>query len=154
MENLNYFQIGDEEADYLRVEVLGYEASPLQSIKGRMKAVIRIRTGGFWGNYKARMSTHELRSFRNGLERIYTNHSGTTHYYSARKNLEMRVIAHDDKYKVECTARDELTKNRKLQFELKITRKDIPRLILQLDRIAGLIPSELPSGSSFSPLGV
>jgi hypothetical protein len=121
------FHIGGEDAEYVRVSILGDNGD------GWFSANVEVVVGGFRGDYSADFNSWAFSDFRSQLEKLHRDVSGAASFTSYEAQLELvlecDVTGH---VRLRGEAVDLAGTGNRLVFRLEIDQTYVPEIISSL----------------------
>jgi hypothetical protein len=138
------FTLGKETSEYLQITVRGFAYPDAADFaEGNwLDTRIKIKVGGFMGDYEAQLQNVDFLHFRTGLARVYDNLDGYANFNCPEDHLEIIVkgdgIGH---FTADCIAKDGpgIYRN-ELRFNIEFDQTEIPRLIRTIDDLLTEFP--------------
>jgi hypothetical protein len=121
------FHIGEEDAEYVRVEILGDNGD------GWFSADVGINVGGFRGSYSADFNSWAFSDFQAQLEKLYGSVSGSASFTSYEAQLELVLTCNSQGHvQVRGVAMDVAGTGNRLVFQLHIDQTYVPAIVSSL----------------------
>jgi hypothetical protein len=137
------FSISQSEHEYITVDVLGYERSPVGELydDNWLRIQIRVSVGGFRGNMSASILTTDLIGFAVGLRSIFEKLSGSAEFSTIEKQLSLRLLCDRTGHvSLSGSVSDHAGIGNRLEFSLRLDQSDIASSVRQLDAITQTFP--------------
>ena len=121
------FQIGGEEAEYVRVSNIGDHGD------GWFSADVAVAVGSFEGRYRADLNSRAFSDFAAQLGQLYKTVSGSARFTSYEAQLELELVCNDlGHIKVRGEAMDYAGTGNRLTFHLDIDQTHVPAILSSL----------------------
>jgi len=122
------FHIGGENAEYVRVTVLGNNGD------GWLPARIEIAVGAFGGSYKSDLTSMAFSRFAAELRELYRTVSGSAVFTDYEGQLEMQLACDIRGHiRLKGQAMDFAGTGNRLAFELNLDQTNIPPILKSLE---------------------
>ena len=141
-ENTLFFEIDNNES-YIRIELheLMFPNAELDWDRNWIKATVKVKAGAFYGQFKADFMTVAFEQFKNGLEILYKNLSGTAEFKTRERQVDINISGNGiGQLFAICKVMDSVGTGNELEFDLNFDQTEIPKILLQLDQITTEFP--------------
>jgi hypothetical protein len=141
-EEKTFFEIA-ESGNLIRIDLIGYNHpnAELDWDKNWVRGIVKVKAGGFSGEFKADFITVDFASFKNDLAKLYDKLNGTATFHTLESQVEIKItgdgIGH---LKAECEVMDYAGTGNKLEFEINFDQTHIPKILNQLEKITNRFP--------------
>lgn len=133
------FMLGKENSDYLRILVDDFAYPELTDFwdGNWINTRIKIKAGGFIGDYEAQLRNVDFLYFKTGLENLYDKLDGCANFYCLEDYLQIKIegdgLGH---FSANCIANDNPgTGGCELKFSLEFDQTEIHGLTEMIDNL-------------------
>lgn len=129
--------------NFIRIELIGlsHESAELNWDKTWITGFVKLKAGGFSGEFKAEFMTIDFIQFQEELEFLYNNLSGNANFQTLEDQVEIKIsgdgLGH---LEAECVVMDSAGFGNKLEFEIQFDQTFLPRITNQLKQITSKFP--------------
>ena len=136
-EETTFFEIS-ESGNFIRIDLIGFNDpdAELDWDKNWVKGFVKVKAGGFSGEFKADFMTVDFISFKNELIKLYDQLNGTATFNTFENQVEIKIVGDGIGHlKAECQVMDYAGMGNKLEFEINFDQTHIPKIVNQLEKI-------------------
>jgi len=137
-----YFEIS-ESGNFIRIELIK-QSNPNAELdwdKNWLKGLVKVKAGGFSGEFKADFMTVDFVSFKNELTKLYDKLNGIATFSTLESQVEIKIVGDGIGHlNAECEVMDYAGIGNKLEFEINFDQTHIPKIINQLEKITNRFP--------------
>lgn len=129
--------------NFIRIELIGlsHESAELNWDKNWITGFVKLKAGGFSGEFNAEFMTIDFIQFQEELEFLYNNLSGNANFQTLEDQVEIKIsgdgLGH---LEAECVVMDSAGFGNKLEFEIQFDQTFLPRITNQLKQITSKFP--------------
>jgi hypothetical protein len=137
-----FFEIS-ESGNFIRIDLIGFNHpnAELDWDKNWLKGLVKVKAGGFSGEFKADFMTVDFLSFKNELKKLYDKLNGVATFYTLESQVEIKIVGDGIGHlNAECEVMDNAGTGNKLEFEINFDQTHIPKIITQLEKITNRFP--------------
>ncbi|WP_316736620.1 hypothetical protein [Pedobacter aquatilis] len=137
-----FFEIS-ESGNFIRIDLIGFNHpnSELDWDKNWVKGFVKVRAGGFLGEFTADFMTTDFVSFKIELAKLYDKLNGIATFNTLESQVEIKIVGDGIGHlKAECEVMDNAGTGNKLEFEIDFDQTHIPKILNQLEKITDRFP--------------
>lgn len=141
-EEKTFFEIS-ESGNLIRIDLIDFSHpnAELDWDKNWVKGFVKVKAGGFLGEFKASFMTVDFVSFKNELTQLYDKLNGIATFSTLESQVEIKIIGDGIGHlKAECEVMDSAGIGNKLEFEINFDQTHIPKILNQLEKIINQFP--------------
>ena len=129
--------------NFIRIELIGlsHESAELNWDKNWITGCVKLKAGGFSGEFNAEFMTMDFIQFQEQLEFLYNNLSENANLKTLEDQVEIKIIGDGIGHlEAECVVMDSAGFGNKLKFEIAFDQTFLPKIINQLKQITSKFP--------------
>ncbi|MBF0694640.1 MAG: hypothetical protein IR153_06245 [Flavobacterium sp.] len=141
-EETTYLEIS-ESGNFIRIDLIGFNHpnAELDWDKNWIRGFVKVKAGGFLGEFEADFMTVDFVRFKNELTKLYDNLNGTATFNTLESQVEIKIVGDGIGHlKAECVSMDYAGTGNKLEFEINFDQTHIPKILNQLEKITNRFP--------------
>ena len=141
-EENTYFEIS-ESGNFIRIELLklSHLNAEMDWDANWIKGFVKVKAGGFNGEFNAEFMTVDFISFKTELTKLYDKLNGIASFQTLENQVDIKIkgdgIGH---LNAECEVMDFAGMGNKLIFEINFDQTHIPKLLNELGKIISKFP--------------